>query len=348
MQNQPLKAQQGEIEFRKKLIRQQVGGENVFSDEFSSKEIENILLNRINKTIHLMSSLITRNIALSPYVEIGAERGQRSLAMENNMGLNGAAIDISFDMLKSCNHYQKVFKKEKAPQRICCDVYTLPFSSNSIPFAFCYQVLHHFPDPGIVLKELYRMLLPGGHFYFDEEPYEKKLHLNLYKRKVYAKGTINERKIWKAIDYFFAREIKNEEDYSIVENDEISLKTWKQILQIFNEKEITITSVRKIRSDLFNPENRIIYLMATLLGGEISGLCRKDGLKENHKKNINETLICPSCLNEKIEARVMQQGDIFQCVKCRKKYPLVDGILFLFPYDKLSELYPDIFKSIGA
>ena len=68
----------------------------------------------MKKTHDQMTLLQKLNITLSPYIEIGAERCQRSLVMENDLGLSGgAAIDISFDMLRSCNHYQDIFNKVK-------------------------------------------------------------------------------------------------------------------------------------------------------------------------------------------------------------------------------------------
>ena len=138
--------QKGEIEFRKKLYSQQIENTTIFEDEFDAAGIEKILKIRMEKTLDQMTLLQNKNISLSPYIEIGAERCQRSLVMENDLGLNGgAALDISFYMLKSCDHYQTVFNKPKSPIRICCDANKLPFLTNSIPFVFCYETLHHFP-----------------------------------------------------------------------------------------------------------------------------------------------------------------------------------------------------------
>jgi uncharacterized protein YbaR (Trm112 family) len=222
----------------------------------------------------------------------------------------------------------------------------MPFARKSIPFIFCYQFLHHFPDPGTVLQEVYRVLSSGGYFFFDEEPYKKVLHCNLYTRKIYAKETLNAGRIQKWIDYFFARETKNEEGYGIVENDEISLSTWKKALSIYDKKEVTIKTLHNIYADLFNPEKKLNYLLAYLGGGVISGLCQKSGDGEDGKKTIEETLICPSCLEAKKESWMLLQEKFFSCVLCRKKYPIKENIAFLFPYDKFKELYPEEFKSV--
>jgi len=236
MEEQSLKAQQGEIEFRKKLAKQHVEGEQIFSDEFTLKQMEMILKERMQVTHDRMVALKNRKICLSPYIEFGAERCQRSLVMENDFGARGASVDISYDMLKSCEHYAGIFNCHNKPIRVCCDIKFLPFRSNSVPFAFCYQTLHHFPDPGEVLKEVFRVLSIGGHLFFDEEPYKKVLHLNLYDRKIYAKETLKASRLRRVVDYFFANFINNETGYGIVENDIIALKDWKKSTVFIRKK----------------------------------------------------------------------------------------------------------------
>jgi SAM-dependent methyltransferase len=145
---------------------QQIENKKIFKDEFDAAGIEKILKTRMEKTLDQMTLIQNKRIPLSPYIEVGAERCQRSLVMENDLGIkSGAAIDISFDMLKSCSHYQNVFNKPEPPIRICCDANKLPFSTGTIPFIFCYETLHHFPDPTPITREIFRVMLPGGFFF---------------------------------------------------------------------------------------------------------------------------------------------------------------------------------------
>ncbi len=344
MNGQQLASKKGEIEFRRRLVSHQIGGEPVMKDEFDAEGIEKVLLSRMRVTLEHMSSLQRRGIPMSPYLEIGAERCQRSLVMENDIGAHGAAADISFDMLKSCGHYQKAFDKPLGPLRVCCDIDRLPFSSGSLPFVFCYQTLHHFPDPSGAVREVHRVIAPGGHFYFDEEPYRKIAHLPLYRRKVYARETLDSGRFRKALDFLFAREVNNETDYGIVENDSIEVSAWRRALAIFAEKEVTIATVRGISSDVFRPRSRLRHLLAFLLGGTISGLCRKEGEVESRARSVRETLVCPSCLVEGREHALAAHDGGFACGACRKRYPVVDGVALLLPYPSFRELYPAIFQ----
>jgi len=43
----------------------------------------------------------------------------------------------------------------------------LPFKDNSIDFAVCNAVLEHVKEPGKIVKEIYRVLKPGGRTYID-------------------------------------------------------------------------------------------------------------------------------------------------------------------------------------
>lgn len=345
---QQLANQRGEIEFRKKLYLQQVGGNPVLDDELDASQIEEVLEDRMKKTLDQMTRLQQRGIALAPYIEIGAERCQRSLVMENDVGVNGAAVDISYDLLKSCTHYKDVFKRAKSPIRICCDANNLPFMTNSIVFVFCYETLHHFPDPAPITEEVYRVLLPGGTFFFDEEPYKQILRLRLYKsRKMYSSGSSRRSRMRRLMDRFFSTMSCNEIEHGIIENDDMSIALWKQALAHFEQKEVELKATSSIQSALFSPSSYIKYYAACLLGGNISGICRKPGATVNSKRSIYGALICPSCRPGGGEVPLNKRNSSFFCPRCSRTYPVVDGVLFLFAYDRFVELYPQIFDSFG-
>lgn len=348
MKKQSTQSQLGEIEFRKKLIEQQVEGKQIFDDEFDAPDIERIMADRMRTTVERMSRLQERKVTISPYIELGAERCQRALAMENELGAVGAAVDISYDMLKSGAYYRTRFQREHMPLRICCDANTLPMLSGSLPFVFCYQTLHHFPELAPIIQEIYRVLAPGGSFLFSEEPYKKALHVHLYRRRaVYTHRFRLLNIIQKFLDYFMADMVCNEVEYGINENHAIPLREWRQVLDVFDEHEVTLrTLVLPVQSELYDPSSHLKYLLAYLLGGGVSGVCRKSAASSPvSKPEILQALACPSCLRKGVESPVHQNGDMFLCDRCALPYPVLDGVIFLFTYEKFQALYPDIFKS---
>ncbi|HEY3353247.1 MAG TPA: class I SAM-dependent methyltransferase [Polyangia bacterium] len=347
MERQGLQHQRGEIEFRRKLYAQQVENSKVFEDEFDGATIERILLERMGKTLVQMSGVKARGIATSPYVEIGAERCQRSLVMENELGLTGAAVDISYEMLRSAAHYGRVFNKSRMPLRICCDVNNLPFASGSIPFVFCYETLHHFPDPAPVTREIERTLAPGGSFFFEEEPYKRLLHVGLYRTgHMYAQEQLARSMPRRILDRFFAIRSCNETEHGVIENEDIALDDWRRALECFGERDVRVRTIPGIEGGLFEPGLKPGRALATLLGGNVSGTCRKLGDVATTRLAISETLICPSCRQAGTEARLDLQPGGASCCTCGKRYPSVDEILFLFAYDTFEQLYPDVFRSL--
>ena len=343
MENQSLIAQKGEIEFRKKLISQQIDNKKIFIDEFDSKGIENILQDRMKKTFEQMTNLKNLNVNMHPYIEIGAERCQRSLVLENDFSINGAALDISYHMLNSAKYYQKVFNKNKVPMRICCDINNIPLKQNSIPFIFCYETLHHFPDPQPVINEIHRVLSPCGTFFFSEEPFKRFLHLNLYEgKKIYSNASLKRNKLKKILDYFLSRKSSNETDHEIIENENISLKQWKESLSIFHKKDINVHSFSYLNSKLFQPNKLFRLFLLNLLGGEIHGLCSKRGNNSIAKTSLSKKLICPSCKLDNIELLLIADNGSLRCTKCNKVYPEKNGVIFLFSQSKLKELYPEL------
>jgi SAM-dependent methyltransferase/uncharacterized protein YbaR (Trm112 family) len=350
MNLQQINSQKGEIEFRKKLVQQQIEGQSIFKDEYGKNGIESILNERIQKTVAQINSLRENGVSLSPYVEIGSERCQRALAMENEIGATGAAVDISYDMLKSCDYYAKVFNRNKKPLRICCDANHQPFVSGSIPFVFCYQTLHHFPDPAPIVKEIHRILAPGGCFFFDEEPYRRTLYFPLYNSKpIYSQNALQAGKLRKILDHFFAKPSCNETEHGIIENDEIRLATWKKALGIFGEQNIHLLSLKnRVESPLFDPPSRLKYALAYLLGGTIQGTCRKSGVMAGKSAAIVEVLVCPSCLQVEAESGLIPTDTAFLCQSCNRKFPVIDGIVFLFDDEKFQQLYPEFFRKSPA
>lgn len=347
MGSQTINNQRGEIEFRKQLAKQHVSGEMLLPDYYAKEEHDKILLERMNTTISDIKKLEAQGIKLSPFVELGAERGQRALVLANDFNAEGFAVDISFHQLKTAKHFAQVFNKPRLPIRVCCDVNNLPFRDNSFPFAFCYEFLHHFPSPKPILKGVYR-ILTNGVFYFNEEPFKRpKLPLYKQRHKIYSKSTLRKSRVMRFIESFISEEYCDEREYGILENDDISMKEWRDSIAVFDSKKVEVSSLREKFISELGDKIGLKNLPNLLLGGGISGVCRKENAKQADKpSNLLDLLACPNCLanpNEKTENHppLKQSTSKLECTVCGSSYPIIDDIILLFKKDLFEELYPD-------
>ena len=337
----------GEIEFRAKLALQHVSGEVLLPDYYKKDEHDRILQERVDATYKKMRELAVLGIAFSPFLELGAERGQRSLVLTNDFGAHGIAIDISWHQLKSMEHFSKLFKREKLPMRICCDANHLPFRSHSFPFAFCYEFLHHFPSIAPIIKEIHRVV--SGYFYFDEEPFRRLLKLVLYrqKQKIYSTTALRKNKYVNLLESFISEAICDEVEHGIIENDGISLSEWINALAIFDDHNVDLFSLNKFRSKL-DGRLGISNIPNLLLGGTIAGWCRKPFNPTNNRAlDLSELLGCPDCITPTENGSfdrppLVKISNAFHCYQCGFNYPCKDGVIFLLPKHELRQLYPTL------
>jgi SAM-dependent methyltransferase len=363
MARQQIENMRGEVTFRRKLYEQQVGGARLFEDEFDAEGMERIMHERMADTVRDIGELRARGLPVSPYVEIGAERGQRALALENKLECEGAAVDLSLDLLKSCEHYRARFGLTRGPLRVCADAHRLPFASGSVPFVFCYQTLHHFPDPAPIVAEAHRVLAPGGYFFFDEEPYSTAFHLDLYTVKTGICVAEGRSRLLRLVDRFFAEKVTNEEAYGVIENDRIPLQVWRHALVPFAEVRLTLrpghmkvdsdaehnlvkralTYPARLQVDPDAERNPVKRMLAYLLGGAISGVCRKAGRYDpSSAQPVESSLVSPAGLAEGIERPLSHTGASFASGQAGDDYPIEEGIAVLIESATRRQLYPKL------
>ncbi len=337
----------GEIKFRRLLAQQHVTGEILLPDYFDKEAHDKILADRIATTRSAMKRLLEKGVNISSFIELGAERCQRSLLLVNEFDAQGIAADISLDQLQTASHFAKLFNWSKLPLRVCCDINNLPIRDSTFPFAFCYEFLHHFPAVKPIIKQIYR-ILDNGHFYFSEEPF-KRPRIRLYRQrsKIYAKHVLRRNKIIRTLEKFISEPWSDEIEHGVVENDQTSVSEWNKALSIFDKKDVRLASVGgRITSRL----HRRIYpgnFLNMILGGGISGVCSKTN---SHAAPVNDDLlnrlICPDCQAKHgsaitKESTLYKEGDTMTCEACSSCYPIVDGVIILLKEDLFRTLYPE-------
>ncbi|MCC7492700.1 MAG: class I SAM-dependent methyltransferase [Fimbriimonadaceae bacterium] len=341
-ERQPLAAQRGEIAFRAKLVRQQVAGERLFDDEFDAAGIEAILAERMTDTVATLRRLQAAGVPLPGFLELGAERGQRSLALVNEFGEPGLAVDLSLDMLQSCAHWATRFALATLPLRLVADANRLPLRSGSLPLVFCYQTLHHFPDPAPIVAECARLLAPGGWFYFAEEPVLRRLRCRLYQAPaMYSTAGQGASRLRQKLDSFCAWRVCNETEHGVIENDDIPLATWRRALAPFDRRQVTVTTIRQRQVDLFAPGDGWGRLLAGWFGGQVQGLCRKPG-ELAAGAPLPAALVCPDCLAAGAEQPLTAGAEHYQCAACGTSFPVAEGVLVLLPTAQRQALYPQL------
>jgi len=95
--------------------------------------------------------------------------------------INEYALDISQERGNKFNL--------QLPQYVAFDAHVIPFEDNTFDAVTVIEALHHFIDYDKVLKEIYRVLRPGGKF-ISLEPYALNPIRRLSEARDYFKGTV--------------------------------------------------------------------------------------------------------------------------------------------------------------
>jgi len=343
---QGISEKSGEVIFRQKLASQQSkDGNIVFPDLRTHNEMLDVMMQRAAVTRDSMMRLSDDGNSLTPFIELGAERCQRALVLENEFDAQGIAVDISFDMLKLGAEVAKGLGYKKIPMRICCDANNLPIRDSALQFAFCYATLHHFPNPSPVLKEMARVLGDQAVLYFDEEPIKGAIYrfTRLYQRHGHSLNTLEKMLDGLGLLPLVSKGGGVEVDHGVLE-EEFDLMTWQRALAPFQKIEVTANKMLGLRLDNFSFS--LSKVLAWTLGGNIEVYCRvaKAQQASTPFTGFSDILRCPSCANKhSSQLNVARQRQGLQCHECGCYYPKVDGVIFLFEQSLGRRLYPEYF-----
>jgi ubiquinone/menaquinone biosynthesis C-methylase UbiE len=126
--------------------------------DFYNEHYKKIQINFTSWYVFMLSELMSLINFNSKLLEIGCgqSKGLKFLIKNNFKEENIYGIDQSNEAIN--------FSKKELPNAKLSvgDAYNLKFSDNFFDFVLLMEVIEHIEEPNIVLKEIYRVLKPGG------------------------------------------------------------------------------------------------------------------------------------------------------------------------------------------
>ena len=143
------------------------------------------LLNQLDKSadalilVSALARLGLPRVSATHALELGAGQGWGSCVLKRlRPELHVTATDISSFAVESTQRWERIYSVE-VDAREACTSDRLPFEDASIDFVFCFAAAHHFVTHAKTLRELTRVLKPGGVVAYLYEPTSPRL---LYRR----------------------------------------------------------------------------------------------------------------------------------------------------------------------
>lgn len=289
---------------------------------------------------------------LTPFLEVGANAGHTSYLLANQFQASGFALDISADALRHGRALMDRWGLEKAPIRIAADALNLPFPDNSLRFVMTFQTLSQFLDLDAVFAEIRRVLVPGGVFFFAEEPIRRLTTLGIYRAGYYETMKPWERWLYRqGLLGFLVKDVigaQQEEGFGIRQNHRMWLKDWQAlILRHFEDPRHRIFVPRRGWAERWvaNLARRLDpyrsdWRPARLLGGTLAAFCRKPGVPSQQPPpnlaQFERLLRCPDCQG----AFERDAKDTLRCVGCGYEAANEGGVYTLIRSAERRELYP--------
>lgn len=186
-------------------------------DRVAEQYVENLTYPHTQEYLKYLDDSFLKELRpqdLQEVLELCCGRGELLTLSTGPIG-RGVGVDISIAMLEfgketHRNHTNFSFLQADATQ--------LPFEDNSFSGVFIFGGIHHVPQREALFKEVFRVLRPGGRFYF-REPVSDFFLWRIIRSVIYTLSP--------ALDAETERPLIWEETVPVLESAGLRLKTWK-------------------------------------------------------------------------------------------------------------------------
>jgi SAM-dependent methyltransferase len=155
-------------ETRQTYTDEEITGSNiVFHDEFDAEIYDwkwgkRYGVEEMQKVVSEYRNYLKGELGeIERYLDVGCGTGTAVVNLSLFDGIKEAhGSDISMGMLKTCRKNAGSVGAEFT--LTLSDAQSLPYRDSSFDFITCHAILHHVPHPEAVMKEVFRLLRPGG------------------------------------------------------------------------------------------------------------------------------------------------------------------------------------------
>ena len=197
---------------------------------FAKKVGEN--MNKVNEIVYVLTLEAMRLEDGDAVLEIGFCNGkffEKIFSIAKNLKISG--IDFSKEMVKIASKNNQSFIANGKLNLQYASSDNIPFADNSFDKVFCINVVYFWEQPPQHLKEIYRVLKPGGKFYATLRSKETVLRLPFTKYGFTAYDEREWRKILEDNNFKYAGCVEKNEPDIRVNGKNYKYNSWCLIAQ---------------------------------------------------------------------------------------------------------------------